>query len=325
MGFGPAELPYDVIASTSLWRLRDYGGGEPGRSPLLIVAAPIKRPYLWDLTPRASAVRTCLAKGFRVFLLEWVPPSAAGAVAGLEDYAGRAIGECVAVLAREHGAATPLLVGHSLGGTFAAIFAAAQPQSVRGLVLLSAPLDFERATCRFSDAVAERGPERVRGASVVPGSGLSGFCAAASPGIFVWSRYEDAAKCLLDPAAMDTHLRIERWALDEVALPGRLIHQVLQWLYRENRFFRGTLAIGDKLVGPGNVVNPVLAVVTPADDVAPIESVSPFLAAMPTDDVRLLTYPGEVGVGLQHLGILAGREAYRRIWPQITAWIEAHC
>jgi len=29
---------------------------------------------------------------------------------------------------------------------------------------------------------------------------------------------------------------VERWALDEVPLPGKLVHQIVEWLYRENRF-----------------------------------------------------------------------------------------
>ena len=41
---------------------------------------------------------------------------------------------------------TPFLVGHSLGGTLAAIFTALAPASTRGLILLGAPLCFEPAT-----------------------------------------------------------------------------------------------------------------------------------------------------------------------------------
>ena len=55
-GFGPTECRYSVVASGPNWRLRDYGPPR-GAPPLLIVAAPIKRPYLWDLTPSLSAVR----------------------------------------------------------------------------------------------------------------------------------------------------------------------------------------------------------------------------------------------------------------------------
>ena len=61
LGLDPNECSYQTIASHSHWRLRDYGGKD-SRS-LLIVAAPIKRPYIWDLTPSTSAIRFCLRRG----------------------------------------------------------------------------------------------------------------------------------------------------------------------------------------------------------------------------------------------------------------------
>src|SRR5271165_5523945 len=48
VGFGPDECPYRVIASGPFWLLRDYGKDSATQS-VLIVAAPIKRAYIWDL------------------------------------------------------------------------------------------------------------------------------------------------------------------------------------------------------------------------------------------------------------------------------------
>lgn len=76
LGFGPAEHRHRIVASGRLWRLRHYAGPETGPI-VLIVAAPIKRPYIWDLTPSVSAVRYCLRHGLRIYLLEWMPPSEA--------------------------------------------------------------------------------------------------------------------------------------------------------------------------------------------------------------------------------------------------------
>jgi polyhydroxyalkanoate synthase subunit PhaC len=47
----------------------------------------------------------------------------------------------------------------------------------------------------------------------------------------------DAALSVGDPLAMEIHARVERWALDEIPLPGKLVHQIIDWLYRENRFW----------------------------------------------------------------------------------------
>jgi polyhydroxyalkanoate synthase len=101
-----------------------------------------------------------------------------------------------------------------------------------------------------------------------------------------------------------------------------LVNQLVQWLYRENRLCRGTLSIRGRTVGPSSVGIPTLAVVNSADDIGPMASVAPFIDRMSTQDTRVIEYPGEVGVGLQHLGMLVGRQAYARVWPEIIAWLK---
>ena len=109
-----------------------------------------------------------------------------------------------------------------------------------------------------------------------------------------------------------------------VPLPGKLMHQIVQWLYRENRLCRGTLKVSEILVGPSSLSVPALAIVTTADEVAPLVSVKPFIDATPATGARIIQYPGEVGVGLQHLGILVGRQARAHVWPEIISWIKTH-
>ena len=101
LGLGPRECAFKLVCSGPHWRLRAYGGPDAA-PPLVMVPAPIKRPYIWDLTPSVSAVRYCLTHGFRVYLLEWMPPEADGG-ADLEAYAGRAIGACVATVSKQAG------------------------------------------------------------------------------------------------------------------------------------------------------------------------------------------------------------------------------
>jgi polyhydroxyalkanoate synthase len=321
LGLGPDECPYQVIASGTYWRLRDYGDQGAERA-LLIVAAPIKRSYIWDLAPSVSAIRYCMRQGLHVHLLEWLPALRTTGNNGLTEYT-EAISECVAKISGESAGAKPFLIGHSLGGTLAAIFAALAPESIRGLVLLGAPLCFRPATSRFRDALVFLVPSGLADAEPCPGSLLSHMSALASPDTFIWSRLVDAAFSIADPHMLDIHARVERWALDEVPLPGKLVHHIIEWLYRENRFCRGDLKIGDALVGPFSLSVPTLAVVNTVDDVAPLDSVKPFMDAMPTRERRIVEYPGEIGVCLQHLGILIGREAYAQVWPGIISWLNS--
>jgi len=204
--------------------LRDYGKDSATQS-VLIVAAPIKRPYIWNLAPSSSAIRYCLKEGLRVRLLESAPASRTTGVNGLAEYA-QAIGECVANISGGREDRKPFLLGHSLGGTLAAIFGAMEPESICGLVLLGAPLCFRPGTSRFRDALMSIVPSDLDEAEPCPGSLITQMSALASPDTFVWSRLMDVALSVTDRTAWETHARVERWALDEVPLPGKFVHQL---------------------------------------------------------------------------------------------------
>jgi polyhydroxyalkanoate synthase len=318
-GLNPNECPHRIITSRSHWRLRDYGGEDQSPS-LLIIAAPIKKPYIWDLTPSTSPIRLCLGQGLHVRLIEWVSASSHAGNYGIDEYV-LALSEAVASLTAAAKGAKPYIIGHSLGGTLAAIYAAFQPENIKGLVLLGAPLCFEPSRSQFRDALISLVPRKISEDEPIPGSILSHASALASPNTFIWSRLIDAALSVGDPLAMEIHARVERWALDEVPLPGKLVHQIIDWLYRENRFSLGKLEIYEKFVGPHGLSTPTLAVINTADQIASFASLIPFTEKM-TTKTQIIQYPGEVGVCLQHLGILVGRQAQAIIWPDILSWIK---
>lgn len=321
LGLGVHECRHEVIATAPFWRLRDYGGCDRSAA-LLVIAAPIKRPYIWDLAPSASAIRFCLRQGLHVYLLEWAPASATAGDLGLEDYV-QAIADCIAMITDRAAGAAPVIMGHSLGGTLAAIYGAFAPETIRGLVLLAAPLCFQPGGSRFRDALVRLVPPDLSHAHPFPGSLLSHMSMLASPGTFIWSRLMDAALSFTDRHALEIHARVERWALDEVPLPGRLVNQIIDWLYREDRLCSGALEIKGMPVGPEHIAVPTLAIVNTADAVAPISSVEPFLARMRANNIELIKIPSERGVSLQHVAVLIGREAHARLWPRIFCWIEA--
>jgi polyhydroxyalkanoate synthase len=318
-GFGPRECEHDIVATGPGWRLRAYGDGSS--RPLLIVPAPIKRAYVWDLAPAVSVVRRLLDHHLGVHLLEWAPPARSAERADLDAHV-EAIGAGLAVVAQKSGDAAPILIGHSLGGTLAAIFAADGPNGPGGLVLLGSPLCFGEGVSAFRDVLVSMIGASLGAETPVPGSMLTLASALASPQTFVWSRLADLFASLADPQALEVHLRVARWGLDEAPLPGRLMDQILDWLYREDRFYRGTLPLKGRRVGPRDLKTPTLAVVDAADEIAPLSAVKPFLDAAPAAS-RLIGYSGETGVGLQHLALLVGRRAHSEVWPDIMSWIDA--
>lgn len=320
LGFGPVETPYRVVWAAPPALLRRYeADGNGAGKPLLIVPAPIKRAHVWDLAPEVSVVRHCLAAGLRVYLLEWTEPVGAARNLGLEYYALRSLDAALASVAEETGHARVLVAGHSLGGTFAALFAAVHARRVAGLILLEAPLAFGPDAGAFRPVLAASPPESD---APVPGSFLNIVSIGASPRTFIFERWLDAARSLGDGQVALTHMRVVRWTLDELPLPGRLFTEVVEELYRADRFRQGTLVLGGRSVRPEGLTCPVLAVGDPRSIVIPPNSIRGVYDLLSHPDNRLLWYQGDRGVALQHVGVLVGTHAHQELWPEILAWAE---
>ena len=308
------ETPSRLLLERSGMKLRDYGD-KGNRPSLLIIPAPIKKPYIWDLTPSVSTVLACLRAQFRVYVLEWPETPPNGPDNGLAVYVDELILECAKAIGEP-----AVFAGHSLGGTLATIFASRHPKHVRALILLEAPLSFSGDAGAIANLIRMvPATDALRYVSAYPGTVLNALSLAASPESFLWWRWRDLLLSAGDPAALRTHLLVERWTLDEYAMPSALFADVVD-LYREDRFLRRRLRIDGQTAAPKNLTMPVLAVVDPESDLVPPNSVMPFLAALPNRNWTLMHYEGDTGVALRHVGVLAGRNAHRILWPKILAW-----
>lgn len=318
MGWCEQETPFEVVFSTPGARVRSYGGA-PGGPVLLIVPAPIKRCYIWDLAPHCSVVRHAITHACRVFLLEWDEPGAEDY--GLADYAGRILGECVDAVAARTGSPRIFLAGHSLGGTLSAIYSSLHPERVQGLVLAGAPVAFGTGHDVFTPLLSSAGVKRLPTSGIVPGSFLNTITFLVAPfsiGVAPWlDRYASVA----DPHTRDTLMRVSCWTHDEMPLSARLLSEVAQRLYREDALMSGTLEVEGRRVQPAALGLPVLAVADPRCVLAPPRSMEAFLEATGHEASRLLYYRGDRGVLIQHIGVLVGHSAHQEIWPHVFAWM----
>jgi polyhydroxyalkanoate synthase len=110
--------------------------------------------------------------------------------------------------------------------------------------------------------------------------------------------------------------------LDEMPLTRPLFEELVEYLYRGNRFMNGRLKIGGRRARPDQVVAPLLSVVDKQCNVVPPEAILPFHHEARSDDQQLLWYQGDAGVALRHVGPLIGRNAHQSLWPQIIRWMQ---
>lgn len=348
-GYGPRETPSIVLHTEPGLRLRRYAAAEtpadgsagaPADKPaVLLVPAPIKRAYIWDLAPGISVVQRWLERGYRVYLAEWVPlgeqhsgagsdadaPSDDDADFSLAGYGDRLLRSCREHIRHDSGQEQVIIAGHSLGGILAAIHACLYPEAVAATVLLEAPLGFDPASDCFAPLVrATPDARRIADAfGQVPGSFLNMMSAAAEPHAFGWERLLDRTASMTSPQALNSYMQVERWTHDEFPLPGPLFVDLVESLYRNDAFTQGKLAIGARTVGPQHLRSPLVSVFDGRSKVIPPQSVQPFHEAAASADKLLLEYSGDIGVNLQHVGVLVGRNSHARIWPAIFNWLEA--
>jgi polyhydroxyalkanoate synthase len=323
-GVGAHETSYRYAAEMPGAKLRAYQGKGARRGvTILILPAPFKRPYVWDLLPAASAIGQFEGRDSPVYLLEWSEPNAGEANYGLADFADRVPLSAMDAIAGETGRKRVVLAGHSLGGTFAAICAALHPSKVAGLLLLETPLSFA-GTGPLAFAAASAPCQIILHivGSPVPGSALNFMSCVAAPNAFYWHPMTDLLTAAGDADALAIHMAARRWTLDEFAMPGRLFTEVVEWLYREDRLMIGRLRLGGRSVDLGAIRAPALAVVNPKGTVVPPQSTLNGLALM-EGTKRVLEYPGEPGTVLEHVGALIGPRAHAQLWPRIMDWVEA--
>jgi polyhydroxyalkanoate synthase len=316
LGLGPQESAFEVVLARPGLRLRRYRMGAANGPPLLIVPAPIKRPYIWDISPERSVVRRVIEHKVEVYLVEWTEPGTGSP--GLADYSGPMLDACFAAIADLSACHKVFLAGHSLGGVFAALHSAYRPEQVAGLALIDVPLHFPLAA-----GTSRKLRETDAGSSPrLPGSFLSLTSAIAAPGTFYISRYLDCIASMASHEQMATHWRVERWTMDELPMSRRLFDDVVERLYGQDSFMRGELAIDGKPLHPRNIKAPLLSVYQPSSASIQSDAVLAFHRAAGSADKELVPYCGDVGVALQHVGPLVGENAFRQVWPRVFNWLD---
>ncbi|SPP93082.1 alpha/beta fold hydrolase [Bradyrhizobium vignae] len=309
-GYAPQEMTWYRVQHPDL-QLRRYFSNSAATNPVLIVPAPIKRPYIFDLLPQVSVIRRLADAGFAVYLHEW--PEEQAADWNLETSIALLLA-AIEKLSRDHQRA-PVVIGHSLGGTLAAIAAALVRRRVGKLVLVQAPLAFGQCTGALRPIAIDAQFEVL--SRRIAGSLLDCASVAAAPEEFFVGRYCDAWASLSDLEALALHGRVIRWTLDEFAPSRQLLQDVIELLYREDRFARNDLHLLDRTARCDALAElPVAAIVDHTSRVVPPSSTLQQLSSP-----RVFVYEPEIGVALQHVGALVGRRAHREIWPHVIEWL----
>jgi polyhydroxyalkanoate synthase len=107
------------------------------------------------------------------------------------------------------------------------------------------------------------------------------------------------------------------WVTDLIPVNRTTYRQLIKEFYQENRLTEGTLIIRGERVDLSRIRASLLVVIAESDHISPPCQSESIMTKVGSQDQLLLKVKGG------HIGMMAGRGALKRTWPQIDAWLAA--
>ena len=298
-------------------QVRDQG------DPVLLVT-PLAAPALcFDLRRGCSLVEHLVTAGRPTYVVEYGRVSFKDRNLGMEHWIDEAVPEAIRQVSAHAGGRPVHVVGWSLGGIFALLTAADQPDlPIASLTVVGSPIDVKqvplvaplRPLLNLTDG---------RGAITRAYRAMGG---APKP-LVTWAfQLSSFQKLVTKPLAIMTHLddedflaqleAVDRFTDNMIAYPGRTFGQLYHRFVRGNALVQGSIDFGDRVIELADITAPVLVFGGATDGIAPtpaVKAVVPLLTG--AADVRFEIVPGG------HLGMLTGRRARDTTWRVLDEWI----
>ena len=316
------ETPSEVVYEENKLRLLHYESRTEDQHsvPILVVYALINRPYILDLQPERSVIRTLLDNGFDVYMIDWDEPSTLDRSLTLDDYVNRYMENCVDEVRERSGQDSINVLGYCMGGTMSTMYAALNPEKVRNLALMAAGLCFAGDSGVLElwgdDEYFE--PRAVTDTfHNVPAEFLDVGFALMDPVQNYVTKYVNLYENVENEDFVENFARMEEWLGDGIDVAGQTFVEFIEDIYQENKLMRNELYLSGEHVDVENIDMPVLQIVAEYDHLIPPEASKPFNDAVPSDDKTIMEFP------TGHIGMSVSSKSHAELWPDVCDWFEA--
>ncbi|MEZ5473902.1 MAG: class III poly(R)-hydroxyalkanoic acid synthase subunit PhaC [Steroidobacteraceae bacterium] len=314
-GGTPRELVW-CDGKVSLHRYRAVA--RPARvAPLLIVYALVNRPYIMDLEPERSLIRSLLARGLDVYLIDWGSPDGGDRFIGLDDYLNRFLHRAVQHILDTQKIAALNLLGVCQGGTFSLCYTAMHPERVRNLIAMVTPVDFKTPENLLSKWAQGVDMQLMTRNGNVSGEFLNAVYLALMPFRLTQQKYIALACAPQTPAQLETFMRMERWIFDSPDLAATAFREFTEWFFQQNRLITGGLSIGAHVVDLAAITQPLLNIYATKDHLVPPSASIPLESLVSSKDYEAL--PVETG----HIGMYVSGSSRQLVPAKIVDWLLA--
>jgi polyhydroxyalkanoate synthase len=311
--------PREVLLREGTHELVRYTRKTPAlhAEPVLLCYALVNRPYILDLEPDKSVVRQYLDAGFEVYMIDWGVPAPEDRGLRLEQYVRGFLARAVEHILRRHERPSLHLLGYCMGGTMSALHAALEPDTLKTLTLLAAPIDFaerESLLNLWTDPGTFDVDALVDTYGNCPAWFLQTCFLLMNPvrnlfekGIAFYEQMDDAR-------AVTSYFALERWLNDNIPVAGETFREFVKNLYQRNQLVRGELVLGGRRVELARVTCPLLLLTAQHDHLVAPQATEGIRPHVGSRDVT------SMGVGAGHVGLVVGAKAHAKLWPAVMRW-----
>lgn len=315
------QSPHRVVHTENKWRLLRFDRQHSVyRTPIVLIPSMINRWYVLDLIKGRSLVQWLVAQGHDVYAVDWGTPGAEDRFIRFDDIAGRAVGRAIRRACRASGTQRAHVLGYCMGGTLSAIHAAAYGERIASLTALAAPVSFDDSGL-LSTWSRERSFDVdafVETIGNAPWPLLQATFHLLRPNMNLGKLVHLANRAWTEGAWTDHFLdgffAKERWANDNVSLPGEVFRTWIAHIYRNNALIRGTLKLDDRPVRLEALTMPLHVLTFENDHIVPVETALPLVEHASSADLLHTHLAGG------HIGAVVGSHAHAHLWPALHKW-----
>jgi polyhydroxyalkanoate synthase len=285
--------------------------------PVLLIPPLMVQPWIYDLAPRRSLVKTLLKAGFDVYLVDFGAPDKADEQVTLDNYVLQWVPRAVDAVVQASGKEGLVLYGYCMGGLFALMHVAVHADArVKAIVTIGSPVDAHKmGLLAWLVRVGHKEVDLLsKKLGNVPGPISSAAFRLTSPLKSV-TRYSDLFFNLWNDEYVQGFDAVTAWTDHFIDYPGDAFRQLLKEFIKDNKLREGEMRFGDRVADLSRVQCPVQAFAGTKDEVVPVAAAHEVLTLISSKVKEFHEVPGG------HMGVFAGREAPRRVWQTSIHWL----